>query len=123
MATDRGSGPGVMSDDDLRAWMSKRPTGAMCMLSDDGRFRATPVVVQAFDGDVVTAVVASPELAQGAGRACIVADEFESYEGIRGVIIQGAIERAGAAATVEMAVERLSTFSFARPTNGETSAG
>src|SRR5437016_10505407 len=122
MSLDRGSGPGVMSDAELRAWMMRHPTGAMCVLKANGRLEATPVRVHSGDGATVTVVVASPGVAEPGGdtrdrlRACIVADEFESYEGIRGVILQGSVAPEGA--IVDMTVERMTTFSFARPGNG-----
>jgi len=74
--------------------------------SPDGRVRAEPA-----DPGAITGVLSRR------APACVVADEFESYEGIRGVILQGellGITSEGASAPrVELEVSRSTGFTFA----------
>jgi hypothetical protein len=61
------------------------------------------------DDDVVAALADGEE-------ACCVADEWPSYEGIKGVIAHGtavAVDRRGSVATVGIGFDRMTTFDFA----------
>ena len=118
MSRERGSGPVDMDAVELAAWLSRQPTGALCV-STAGRLRAVPAVVRQAAGGSIRLALTTPEIVDDGEDCCLVADEFESYEGIRGVIVQGSATRNEQ--VVELAVERVSSFSFARPV-GDTPA-
>ncbi|BBX18162.1 Uncharacterised protein [Mycolicibacterium gilvum] len=117
MVEERRGGPGSMSEAELVAFLAAQPSGAICVSDDDGRLLAMPARILNKDGDIVTAEVADAELASAFDdelSACVVADSFETYEAIRGVIAQGpAVRVAGQRPVVALTVARVATFSFA----------
>lgn len=120
MATDRGGGPRSMSDGELEHWLATARTGAVCAVTAEGRLRATPAVVTAADATTVRLMIAEADAIPDGATVCVVADEFETYEGIRGVIVQGVAARGTGG--LDVAVRRRTSFSFARPTaNGAAS--
>jgi hypothetical protein len=107
-----------MSADELAGFLAARPRGAICAVDDDGRLVATPArVLDAHDGilrvEVPDAALASAFT--GKCDACVVADVFETYDGIRGVIAGGPAATVGSGTAHLMSVEmvRVATFSFA----------
>ena len=88
------------------------------MIGDDGRLLAVPARVRDEREGIIRVEVAAVELAftsDDERRACVVADTFESYDGIRGVIAQGRAEPAGdrhVHPMVALTVSRTATFSF-----------
>jgi hypothetical protein len=119
MSDDRRRGPGRMSAGELSAFLAAQPSGAICVVDDDGRLLAVPArVLDEHDG-IIHVDVGAVELAftsDGERPACMVADSFESYEGIRGVIARGHVAPGGAAPAdpvVALTVTRKATFSFA----------
>jgi hypothetical protein len=118
MADERRGGPIGMSAHERTAFLATQPTGAICIQDEDGRLLAMPARILGEDGDSLSVEVAGEELASAFDRArqgCVVADTFESYEGIRGVIVRGLAARAGNAMSNLVAVRmaRTTTFSFA----------
>lgn len=111
-------GPGRMSPDELAEFMASRPSGALCVTDDDGRLLALPArVLDA--GDAIVRVELphrdrTPAF-ETARQGCLVADTFESYEGIRGVIARGPATLADPAVPtlVIMTLKHMATFSFA----------
>ncbi|MCU1344826.1 MAG: hypothetical protein JWL70_1092, partial [Acidimicrobiia bacterium] len=96
------------------AFLSTGPLAGLCVEDSEGRLRAVPVWVHSASADVVTVrpVGGSSTLA---GPACLVADEFASYVGIRGAIVRGELEPASNEAAV-MRVTHASGFSFENTT-------
>lgn len=119
MADDRRGGPIGMSADERTAFLATQPSGAICVQDEDGRLLAMPARILGEHGDSMSVEVAGEELASTFDRArqgCVVADTFESYEGIRGVIARGRVACEEAAArplVVWLTVARFATFSFA----------
>ena len=111
--------PGSMSAGELSAFIAAQPSGAICVVDDDGRLLAVPARVLGEHDGIIHLDVATVELAfasDGERRACMVADSFESYDGIRGVIAQGHAAPGGTAPgdpVVALTVTRKVTFSFA----------
>ena len=119
MADERRGGPGSMSADALKAFLATHPWGAICVVDDDGRLLAVPArVLDELDGILRVELTAAEVVSTFAQerQACVVADSFESYDAIRGVIARG---RAAPADTtplhpiVAVTTARTATFSFA----------
>jgi hypothetical protein len=108
-----------MSAGELSAFLAAQPSGAICVIGDDGRLLAVPARILGEDHGIIRVEVAAVELAftsDDERRACVVADTFLSYDGIRGVIAQGGAEPAGDRPVnpmVAFTVSRTATFSFA----------
>jgi hypothetical protein len=107
-----------MSDGELSGFLATRPSGALCVVDDDGRLLAVPArVIDERDGvlrvELSGALGASAFAHQGEG--CVVADAFETYEAIRGVITGGPVMHLAADAprVVAVTMARTTTFSFA----------
>jgi hypothetical protein len=119
MSDDRRRGPGRMSAGELSAFLAARPSGAICVVDDHGRLLAVPARVLDERDGIIHVDVGAVELAftsDGERPACMVADSFESYDGIRGFIAQGHATPGGTAPanpTVALTVTRRATFSFA----------
>jgi hypothetical protein len=119
MDDERRGGPGAMSADELNAFIATHPSGAICVVDGDGRLLAVPArVLGELDG-VLRVEISAGELDYTFTQdrqACVVADSFESYDAIRGVIARG---RAAPADTtplhpiVAVTTARTATFSFA----------
>lgn len=119
MAGDRRVGPKRMSAGELTAFLATQPWGALCVTGDDGRLLAVPArVLDEHDG-ILRVELAAATLAstfEQPRRGSVVADSFESYDGIRGVIVRGAAAPAGGGAPhpiVALTMARTATFSFA----------
>jgi FixJ family two-component response regulator len=119
MANDRRGGPGGMSADELTAFLATQPSGAVCVIDDDGRLLALPARVLERDGAAFRVEVVRSELIslfERERRGCVVADSFESYDAIRGVMVQGRAASGDARApntVVAVTATRVATFSFA----------
>jgi hypothetical protein len=106
-----------MPADDVAAFLAGEPSGALCVVDDAGRLLAVPArVVDAVAG-VLRVELTGTDLAPSFGdvrAGCVVADSFESYDGIRGVIARGPVARINGAAApmVAMTVTRVVGFSF-----------
>jgi hypothetical protein len=116
MATERNGGPVKMSEEELAAFVAERPTGAICVIDDDGHLLALPGrVVDCGDKLTVEIDGADPDARQRRDTpVCLVADTFTSYQAIRGIILQGSIAWPPTLhGLVVMAITRTVTFSFA----------
>ena len=119
MADDRRGGPGSMSADELAAFLATQPSGAICVIDDDGHLLAVPARVLDEDDGVLHVQLADADLASTFDherQGCMVADSFESYDAIRGVIARGPATRVDGSAdnrTVAVTRARTATFSFA----------
>jgi hypothetical protein len=119
VADERRGGPGSMSADELAAFLATQPSGAICVSDDDGHLLAMPARVLDEDGGVLRVELTGADLASTFDRArqgCVVADSFESYDAIRGVIARGPATRVDGPAqhlTVALTMVRTVTFSFA----------
>jgi predicted methyltransferase len=116
---ERRGGPGSMSADELDAFIATHPSGAICVVDDDGRLLAVPArVLDELDG-VLRVEISAAELDSmftQERQACVVADSFESYDAIRGVIARGEAASADTTAVhpvVLLTTARTATFSFA----------
>jgi hypothetical protein len=116
MATERKGGPVAMSEEELATFVAERPTGAICVIDDDGHLLALPGrVVDCRDTLTVEIDGADPDARQSRDTpVCLVADTFTSYHAIRGIISQGSIAWPPALHdVVVMTITRTVTFSFA----------
>ncbi len=119
MGDDRRGGPGSMSSDEFDAFIAGHPSGAICVIDGDGRLVAVPArVLDDLDG--ILRVEISPAEMDPTftheRQACVVADSFESYDAIRGVIARGKTAPADTTTphpVVALTSARTSTFSFA----------
>jgi hypothetical protein len=113
-----------MSADELAAFLTTGPLGALCVIDDEGRLVAVPARILDERGGTLRVELAAADLAstfEQPRRGCVVADTFESYEGIRGVIARGPAAPAGGAAAhpiVALTMARTATFSFADDRQG-----
>jgi sarcosine oxidase gamma subunit len=117
MTSERRGGPVSMSADELTDFLSESPTGAICVVDDDGNLLALPSRVVDFDNTTVAVDVSGIEANASPSRntpVCLVADTFTAYHAIRGVILQGTVAWPPTAHdVVNMTVTRTVTFSFA----------
>ena len=116
MATERKGGPVAMSEEELATFVAERPTGAICVIDDDGHLLALPGrVVDCRDTLTVEIDGADPDARQSRDTpVCLVADTFTSYQAIRGIISQGSIAWPPVLHdVVVMTITRTVTFSFA----------
>lgn len=112
MSGERRGGPTTMTPQELDAFLSGKPSGALCFGDENDRLVALPARVQSGDGQTLTvALQGRTDTGDGPLQVCVVADEFDSYQDIRGVIAQGSA--AVAAGPVEVTLNRVVTFSFA----------
>ena len=108
-----------MSADELAAFLATQPSGAICVIDDDGHLLAVPARVLDEDAGVLHLELASAEHVftfDNDRQGCMVADTFESYDAIRGVIVRGPATRVDGPAhslTVALTIARTTTFSFA----------
>lgn len=106
-----------MAEDELTEFLAHQPTGAVCVVDDDGDLLALPARVVDFDAATVTVDVDGAEPDRNPSRetpACLVADTFTAYHAIRGVIAQGtATWPPTPHHNITMAITRTLTFSFA----------
>ena len=83
-----------MADDELAEFMAQRPNGAICVADADGQLLALPARVVDFDTATIDVIVegVNGDAREGADiEACVVADTFDAYRDIRGVIAQGTV--------------------------------
>jgi hypothetical protein len=103
-----------MSDDELTSFLAGGPTGAICVVDDDGDLLALPGRVSHVDDITLTVVVDGAD--HDVGRttsACVVADTFTAYRDIRGVIVQGTVTWPPAPQVdTRLTITRSVTFSF-----------
>lgn len=118
MADHRRRGPGAMSADERVTFLAAQPSGAICVVGDDGRLFALPARVL-FERDAVLRVeLADTDLVSTFDherQACVVADIFETYAGIRGIVARGPAVRTDGSlpAVVALTMQRTATFTFA----------
>jgi hypothetical protein len=107
-------GPRPLASDDALDLLVHSSAAALCV--DDGEhLRAVPVRILAATADVVEVAVRDDSaVAVGLAdrAACLVADEFASYEQIRGTIARGVIVH-GSRGVVTLALRAVTGFSFA----------
>jgi hypothetical protein len=119
VADERRGGPNSMSADERADFLAGQPSGAICVIDDDGRLLAVPARILNEDGGILSVEVAGTDLASTFGherQGCVVADAFESYAGIRGVIARGPAAHADVTAphqVVALTMARIATFTFA----------
>jgi hypothetical protein len=116
MTRKRRGGPVAMSDDELAAFMAGAPTGAICVVDDDGHLLALPARVTHVDGNTLTVAAdsADHDATQRTTSACLVADTFTAYRDIRGVIAQGTVAWPPAPQdAAQLTITHTVTFSFA----------
>jgi hypothetical protein len=114
----RRGGPGSMSADELDAFIATHPSGAICVVDDDGRLLAVPARVLDEPDGVLRVEISAEELLSTftqERQACVVADSFESYDAIMGVIVRGktAPDTTASHPVVALTSARTATFSFA----------
>jgi hypothetical protein len=116
-----------MSADELADFLATRPSGATCVVDDGGRLVAVPALVldRTDDGVRIELVSAHLDATFDQRHGCVVADSFESYDEIRGVIIRGTLARTGATVPDEYALRevRITTFNFAEHGDGSSDPG
>ncbi len=118
MADHRRRGPGAMSADERAAFLATQPSGAICVVGDDGRLFAVPARVLDGRDAVLRVELADSDLVSAFDherQACVVADVFETYAGIRGIVARGpAVRTEGPSpAVVALTMQRTATFTFA----------
>ena len=109
-------GPARLEAGALRRFLEQRRLGALCLADQDGQLRAMPTWIWATGPEQLALIPAERlEGLVASSPACIVADEFESYEAIRGAIVQGRLVTLAADLGDELRVEvtRCVGFSFA----------
>jgi len=78
---------------------------------------AAPAWIDRSDADAINLVSADRKLIRAAARrqvrACLVADEFETYESIHGVIVRGVLQTEEHGDAVSLRVEKTAGFTFA----------
>jgi hypothetical protein len=108
-----------MSVDELGAFIATHPSGAICVSDSDGRLIAVPArVLDELDGILRVEISAGglDSTFTQERQACVVADSFESYDAIRGVIARGSTAAADTTVphpVVALTTARTATFSFA----------
>jgi hypothetical protein len=114
----RKGGPRRLDDESARSFMLHAGTGSLCFEDGEGRLCATPVDLRA--SSEATLVFAAPDIRELAratkrgGHACFVADEFETYEGIKGVIVRGTLASGGSPPPqINLLIDSVIGFSFA----------
>jgi len=115
MSDARAGGPLSTSRAEAMAVLSPGLVASLCLEAADGSLRALPVrVVQATLDVVGLSAAAGANLE--AGPACLVADEFASYVGIRGAIVRGALSVVAADGRADLTVTHARGFSFENTT-------
>ena len=118
MTEPRRGGPKQMEDEALRDFLTQPRWACLCIQDATGALRAAPAWVQSATEDEV--VVSLPDGADLPDRdradACLVADEFADYVGIRGAIVRGVLHPSGGDGTDRRArrlsITRARGFSF-----------
>jgi hypothetical protein len=114
-------GPVRLDDDAVDAFLAGERLASLCFETDTGGLGALPVRVACSTRGAVRLVPpdvgACLDAAVREVPACLVADEFEDYEGIQGVIVQGVLgvttSPPGNAGVLELRVSRRLGFTFA----------
>lgn len=98
MSESQRGGPKKMGEEELQQFLATPRWASLCIRDSGDGLRVLPVWVQEASPTSMQLVSPRPLTSSGpAGApACLVADHFESYVGIRGAIVRGA-------ATVSMA--------------------
>lgn len=111
---ERRDGPDRIEQDAAQDFLRSRSWGVLCIEAGGALIACPSTVVDAReDGSVRLSICAQDMLSGFDGvAACFVADSFETYAAIRGVIAQGTAtsELDG---TVRVTLTRLSGFAFA----------
>jgi hypothetical protein len=83
-----------LDDRSVVAFLSAVRWASLCFENEEGRLCALPARLDSSSDHTLVMTPAEEAAARGAvgSSACLVADEFETYEGIKGVIAQGSIE-------------------------------
>lgn len=107
-------GPARLDAGALQRFLEQRRLGALCLADEGGELRALPTWMWATGAEQL-ALVPARRLEVASSPVCVVADEFASYESIRGAIIQGRLVRPAAdhADELRVDVDRCVGFSFA----------
>jgi hypothetical protein len=117
MVDERRRGPGSMSGDELAAFLTTQPSGAICVTDDAGRLLPVPARVLDAHGGVLRVALPGTHSATFGDEqhACVVADTFESYDAIRGFIARGPAHADDSATRpiAALTMVRVATFSFA----------
>lgn len=112
MTTPARGGPDRISAEEARAFLVQQPSGTLC-IGDAASLDAATARILDVDHDghtLLVSIAAGTEVRHG--PACFVADIYETYASIRGVIVQGhaAVE---APQLLRITVARITGFSFA----------
>lgn len=119
MPTQRHGGPGSDGESAALEILAAQSWVAVCVEDGDGALRCTPALLRGLDGKRAQLDVPDgqpPISGSGPARAALVADEFRSYKGIRGVIARGLFTQDGdltAPPTAEFQLRHIASFSFA----------
>jgi hypothetical protein len=114
-------GPRPLSKEAITQFTRVARPAAFCGEGRDGELLPMPVQLLAASSDAEFQLLlvdgpSSTTIVEG-GAACVVADEFESYEGIRGVIAQGRLRAVSPAGgpprDATFSVRKLRSFNFA----------
>ena len=114
----RRRGPSRMSANERASFLAAQPSGAIGVVDDEGRLIAVPARVLVEQDAVLHVELAGSDLASALDRerrACVVADTFETYDGIRGVMTRGTAVRTdpSSPSVVALTMARTVAFSFA----------
>jgi hypothetical protein len=89
----RRRGPGRLSPEELTRFLGQPRWASLCIEDDTGRLQAGPVWIEQADEDELLLRSPAHVILEWAGPdACVVTDEFESYAGIKGAIVRGALQ-------------------------------
>jgi len=119
MSAPRRGGPARMEPAELEAFLAEPRWAGLCLEDEQGRLRAVPAWIAGghVQGDVEVTVPAGALPAMDPAPACLVADRFESYVGIRGAILRGRLRPAEAGDEQwRLTVAKAHGFSFANTT-------
>ena len=100
-----------MDDHDRTAFLATPRFAGLCTQDDEGRLVTSPVWIEGASDQALelTLLIDTPI----GGAACVVADEFNSYVGIRGAIVRGLLEEAPPDPSHRrLAISRARGFSF-----------
>ena len=88
-------GPRRLDPQGIDRFLAKTRWGALCGVDSAGELLAIPAMVSPDAGGRLVLESPQPEttggLAARGASVCVVVDEFETYEGIEGVILKGRI--------------------------------
>ena len=123
-------GPRRLDVDGIDRFLDEERWGSLCAEDPAGDLWAIPVLLAG--GSSVEVRMVSPErdashaLATGQSSVCVVADIFETYEGIEGVILRGRVRedgQAGGGLALEVVSKLGFTFAASLPPELRQAAG